>query len=62
MTDYSFKNDIKSITFVINQLVTNPNLNKWEKGFIKDVKKYNDDGGFLSVDQLKVLSRMWEQY
>lgn len=62
MTEYSFKNDYKSITFVINDLEKNPNLTQWEKDFIKDIKYYNDNGGFLSEKQLNVLDQLWEKY
>lgn len=62
MTEYSFNSDLESIDFVMNELSHNPNLSDWEKGFIKDIKKYSDDGGFLSEKQLAVLSNLWEKY
>lgn len=62
MGDYSFKNDIPSIKFVMNELSHNPNLNDWEKGFIKNNKEYSDDGGFLNENCLKILSDLWEKY
>jgi len=62
MTDYSFNSDLKSIDFVMNELSHNPKLSDWEKGFIKDIKKYSDNGGFLSERQLNKLSDLWEKY
>lgn len=62
MTEYSFKEDQKSITFVINQLSHNPKLSGWEKGFINDIKDYYERGGFLSDRQTQLLSDMWEKY
>lgn len=62
MTEYSFNNDLKSIDFVMNELSCNPNLSDWEKGFIKSIKEYSDNGGFLSDKQLSKLSDLWEKY
>jgi len=62
MIDYSFKNDTSSITHVIERLLHNPSLTDWEKLFVKSIKKYNEDGGFLSLKQLGKLSDLWEKY
>ena len=62
MTEYSFNNDLKSIDFVINELSHNPKLSDWEKGFIKSIKEYSDNGGFLSDKQIQKLSDLWEKY
>lgn len=62
MTDYSFKSDYKSITFVINELSHNPALNDWEDKFIESIKEYSNRGGFLSDKQLQKLSDLWEKY
>ena len=62
MPSYTFKNDIPSIQFVINDLSHNTNLSEWEKGFIKSVKEYSDKGGFLSAKQLGTLSNLWGKY
>ncbi len=67
MTDYSFKDDIESINYVIGRLSHNPNLSDWEKGFIKSIKEYTDPqkaggSGFLSDKQLQILSDLWEKY
>jgi len=59
---YSFHNNIESIKFVLDDLSKNRHLSDWEKGFIKNVKEYNDDGGFLSEKQLQKLSELWEKY
>ena len=60
---YSFKNNYEAIEFVLKQLSTNPNLNDWEKGFIKNNKEYViDNNGFLSEPQLQKLSDLWEKY
>lgn len=59
---YSFKNDIPSINFVINELSHNTNLSEWENNFIKSIKEYSDGGGFLSEKQLNKLSDLWEKY
>ena len=62
MKQYSFKNDYDSITYVIDNLAKNFNLSDWEKGFIKNIKTYNDRGGFLSDNQLQKLSDIWEKH
>ena len=59
---YSFNNDYKSITFVIDTLSHNPKLTGWEKSYINDTKHYTDNGGFLSERQLNILSQIWEKY
>ncbi len=62
MSKYSFKNDRQSIKHVIDRLLDNRNLSNWEEGFIGSIKKYYDDGGFLSDKQLQTLSNLWEKY
>jgi len=59
---YSFNQDRKSITFVINELSHNTNLSEWEKGFIKNIKEHFESGKFLSDKQLQKLSDLWEKY
>lgn len=60
---YSFKDDQESLHFVINDLAKNPNLNKYEKGFIKDMKSYViDNHGFMTDPQKTFLSNLWEKY
>ena len=59
----SFNNDQESITFVINSLCGNHNLNDYEKKFVKNMKEYYiDNHGFLSDGQEKFLSKLWEKY
>lgn len=63
MTEYSFKNDYKSIEFVINDLSHNTDLNDYEKKFVKNMKNYViDNHGFMSEPQLQLLSDIWEKY
>ncbi len=63
MTDYSFKNNYESIEFVITSLSTNPKLNDYEKGFVKNMKEYViNNHGFMTDPQLKFLSNLWEKY
>lgn len=62
MTEYSFKDDRRSISTVLISLSKNRHLSSWEKQFVKDIKEYHDDGGFLSDKQLQKLSDLWEKY
>jgi len=63
MTDYSFKTDKKSVTFVINQLCSNPNLNGWESAFVISIEKhYIAENKFMSDKQYEILSKLWEKY
>ena len=59
----SFNQDSKSISFVINSLESNHNLNAWESDFIKSIKQhYITENKFLSDKQLDKLSDLWEKY
>ena len=63
MANYSFKSDIQSKVFVINELRYNPNLTEWEKGFIENIHNhYITENKFLSAGQLQTLSDIWEKY
>ena len=62
MNNLSYKDNPEAEKHVIDTLAKNTNLSKWDKKFIKNVKKYNDGCGFLSDPQKKVLSVMWEKY
>jgi len=62
MSNYSFKNDIPSMRFVMSELSHNTNLSDWEQRFIYNIKTYSDDGGFLSEKQKQKLSDLWEKY
>ena len=62
MTKLSYLDDPESEKFVIDQLLTNWNLSTWEQNFVKSVKEYSDNGGFLSDKQKQKLSDLWEKY
>lgn len=60
---YSFHMDRKSVTFVIKELMNNPNLNDWEKGFIQNINEhYIVHNCYMSNKQYEMLSKMWEKY
>ena len=59
---YSFKYDNESITFVLNELCYNHNLNDWENKFIRSIKEHFESGKNLSKNQLQKLSDLWEKY
>jgi len=52
----------EDIDFAIEDLAKNPNLNRWEKTFVDDIKIYVKQGGFLSERQLNILNEIWEKY
>jgi len=62
VAEYSFNNNRESIAYVIDSLSDNSHLSEWEKRFIKSIKEYYDDGGFLSDKQSQKLSDLWEKY
>ena len=59
---YSFNEDRKSTSIVIDRLSNNVNLSEWEKGFIKNIKYEYDFGKPLTVKQLEKLSDLWSKY
>ena len=62
MKTYSFENTLDNQKFVIDRLSHNGHLSQWEKDFIKSIKEYTDNAGFLSEKQLQKLSDLWEKY
>jgi len=62
MKTYSFENTLDNQKFVIDRLSHNIHLSEWEKNFIKSIKEYTDNAGFLSDKQLQKLSDLWEKY
>ena len=63
MSKYSFELNGKSVRIVINSLCDNPNLNNWEKGFIKNIKQhYITENKFMSDGQYEKLSQLWKKY
>ncbi len=62
MSKLSYIENLEIEKYVIDQLSQNRNLNNWEKGFIKNIKEYTSDSGFLSDKQKNILSDIWEKY
>ena len=64
MTDYSFKKDNESVTYVINTLRANKRkMTTWEQGFIDNIYiHFIVENKWMSEGQYIKLSDLWEKY
>ena len=63
MAEYSYFDNPESRKHVIDHLFKDSRkLSDWEKKFIKSIKDYTEQGGFLSENQKQKLSDLWEKY